>query len=1089
MKIINSTDTIPIKPTYFADDSVSLGTSTLIENVAGYRYYDSDIMNSMVDSKVNKHMFLGLTTEFDIIDVIDDELKSFDLTGPIMLTSASDTNKIIGVDYNYLLIQVSIDSENAVLMSFEHVDTDDETGDKYYTISYRDKVVTLDGTDHITLDNFTSIEDQSFRMVDGGGGSFNMKTRDDSTAKFDGNELFYISRDNENYIPVDAWTSEVDGFTTSNKWIRYEDFYAPEYSTTPSILTVNESGSISGVKTSLLMNFPIDDISTNGTDGSIGLDIIPTKNFKTFASEISIIPDETLSGSNVVDFRDYSRIYSGGSQVDGYAGINLGYTSKYSSVIRMNPDVFTFFHLPRTMTETTIQNSGLEFAGANSGNIPKYGDRIYKRLSNYEDKVWWGGGEHNKIQNGSWLCAWLSGDGAGLTEWVERYYDPGQLDAQEAWDATTITVSEEVNFAPNLNPVQDVISTMTLEPGAYYKYFHVGTSESILDIGKSAVLKFSDFTLSGGVYDETGSGHNGTIYNYDSAAVVSMDIGFGTINQSAILTNKEGEIHVNGSSDLNIEGELSVAGWFYSKDWATGRTTTLFSNYHKGGYKAEYINHGSYYSYAIPDGIGTDHELLILPSELSGADQIIETSNNLIKTQIRSVAIDLDGAVWCAIQNGSDTTILKTAPNGSILESVTINGKVIDQLVIADDNLGYVKVGNNVYTLNLNTIEVGDLILTTANDSYIYLTDYDPSSITSIVARDVDLFENGDVCHIDSDGNLFIDGLPKPISGRKYKTLACDGDNIVVSISEYNSGTVMDIQSKDGLWYWSSPTKEGSITDVNIPFFSKEMLDGVLKDVIYWVSGDTINKYYITDDFDVVLLQSIELDYVIDSISTGDYSGYRLNKRTSVMHDSSPYLKFSIVMVNDSEDIHKQVVCMPVNTLSDNWHHFVLVKDDTALTTTVYVDGESEVTEANHINDKVLYSSGSMLNIGGASVGGDSLFDVIDLDMRSWNGAISEFTIYNEAIDSDDVESLYQTKFASDNVMNWVIDNGDKYFVEEIDRFFKFKKPGQKSQLFNIIIKNLVLSDAEKIEYESYIRSEVLDALPANAKLVEIIWR
>jgi formiminotetrahydrofolate cyclodeaminase len=73
--------------------------------------------------------------------------------------------------------------------------------------------------------------------------------------------------------------------------------------------------------------------------------------------------------------------------------------------------------------------------------------------------------------------------------------------------------------------------------------------------------------------------------------------------------------------------------------------------------------------------------------------------------------------------------------------------------------------------------------------------------------------------------------------------------------------------------------------------------------------------------------------------------------------------------------------------------------------------------------------------------------------------------------------------------MEWVIDNGNKNFVEEFQNVFKFKKPGIKSQFFNVIVKNLDLTDDEKVEYEAYIRSQVAGSLPANLKMVNIIWR
>ena len=130
-----------------------------------------------------------------------------------------------------------------------------------------------------------------------------------------------------------------------------------------------------------------------------------------------------------------------------------------------------------------------------------------------------------------------------------------------------------------------------------------------------------------------------------------------------------------------------------------------------------------------------------------------------------------------------------------------------------------------------------------------------------------------------------------------------------------------------------------------------------------------------------------------------------------------------------------------------------------------------------------------MLNIGGASDGSDPLFERLGLTDRDLDGAVSEFSIFNIPLDALDIESIYVSKFSGNESMQWVINNGKKNYVEELQNVFKFKKPGIKSQFFNVVIKNLDLSDDEKSAYESYIRTMIVGLLPANNKLVNIIWR
>jgi hypothetical protein len=64
-----------------------------------------------------------------------------------------------------------------------------------------------------------------------------------------------------------------------------------------------------------------------------------------------------------------------------------------------------------------------------------------------------------------------------------------------------------------------------------------------------------------------------------------------------------------------------------------------------------------------------------------------------------------------------------------------------------------------------------------------------------------------------------------------------------------------------------------------------------------------------------------------------------------------------------------------------------------------------------------------------------------------------------------------------------------QYFLEEIDRFFKCKIPGNKSQFYNIKIKGL---NIDNIEVQQMIENIIKDTLPKTepsyTKNFKIIW-
>lgn len=1116
MKILNASSVVPVSASYAGDDSITIKGETLrFESNDGYPYIKSTLLNSLVDTKCNKHSFFGMTSAMNTIDLVDDSDKIIETVGPVALglpVSGSDIvlgvdAQVLGVDAQSEIEFVDINDDNAILIVFDHVDTISDR--KYYRINYRDKSLTLDGTNQIYFDNYSGLNNQKFRFSDYTGQTVRLRSVDGDLANWQGEEAFLGYRDGEVINLFNVTETEFDGYNTTNKWVRYENFYAPEYSTTPSILSVDDINSLSGVKTNFLLNAPYESIIVNGDSANIPFDIIPTKNFKTINSELSLIPTSGVSGSDLVDFRDYRRIFTGGNQIEGYANINLGYSSEYSSVITFEGDAYTYFHFPITAPEVSIQEAGFEFAGAFAGVVPEFSDRIYKRLSNYEDKVWWGGGEHHGVQNGTWLCAWLSGDDSGNSTWFERYYNPGQISFENALSSTSEGISESIEFTPNTSPVQDVVSTMTLEPGAYYRYYHVGSGgyEKILESLKGVtddnlVIQLSDFTLGNIVNDESSNNNDGFVSNYDNTDEVTLDIGFGSEEQSAILLNGNSEIQVNSSTTLNVTDNKSISSWIYSRNWTNGRSATLFTNYYKGGDKFEYMNHGLYYSYLVPNAEFNAERFTVIPSELSGSDQLINYDE--INGVPVAVAIDLDGFQWVStyisptVSNPDGQTLLfKLTSSGKVLESVSIDPSdfgEVSQLLVKNDNFGYlVDVDGNYREFDLHDVKFTTTSTPMSGDyAYINISgDFD--SVAGNIL-DLDQFDDGTLCTVQNDGgsgvSLHVGSvIQPPFTNQTFKHIVCDDNKYYFATTYDTAGTIRLYKfNKDDDSIVEQSAMDGSSSAINAPFITKEAINGVVENVIYWVGENQINKYYINSDDEMELVDSFVTDNFKGTVK-GDFSGYKINKVINVVNNSKPYLKYS-ALVGTPPDARKAVLTYPADGLSDNWHYFTIVKSSADENIKLYIDSEIDNDRIlSGVPEPILYLTGSMLNIGGASDGSDPLFELLNLKDRDINGGVSEFSIFNTVLSDDDVSSLYISKFSGNDKMEWVINNGKKDFVEEFQNIFKFKKPGIKSQFFNVVVKNLDLTDAEKSLYEAYIRTEIEELLPANVKMVNVIWR
>lgn len=1100
MKILNADSLKAVSATYVGDEFIDFaGVNAPIVTNDGYPYFVSDVMNSVIDVKSNKYSFFGLTSAMNTTDLLADDTIEISTVGPVALNLTVSGDLVLGVDPQSEIVWVDILDDEAILINLDHVAS--LSGDNYYILNYRNTVLSLDVSDEIYFGTYIGGNGQHFRIVDGISNTIKLQTPDGRFANWGGAESFRGYRDLQ---PIDLYAetiTEFTGYQTTNKWVRYENFYAPEYSTTPSILTVDDANSISAVPTSFILNAPLESIEVGDNSASIPFDMIPTKDFKTIASELSLIPTSGVSGADLVDFRDYKRIYTGGNQIGGYANINLGYSSDYSSVINFGGDKFTYFHFPKTAPEIVIQEAGLEFAGAFAGVIPEFSDRIYKRLANYDDMGWWGGGSHNGKQDGTWLCAWLSGGEDDTSEWVERYYNPGIITSEGALSAGGGEPTFE--YVPNVTPYWDVVSDMTLEPGAYYRYYHVGNGgfEKILESLKgitddNLVIQLSDFTLGNIVPDESGNDNYGYISNYENADVVTLDIGFGSEEQSAILLNGNSEVQVAYSPVLNVADTKSISSWIYSRDWANGRSSTLFTNYYKGGDKFEYMNHGLYYAYMVPNAEFDAERFTVIPSEISTSGDLIDYDG--IDGNPVSVAIDLDGFQWAAtyiaptVEKPTGQTLLfKSTSSGRTLESASIDPNLfgeVAQLLIKDDNVGYmVDVDGEAKEFDLHDIKFTGVEYSIGSDyAFINISgDFDSQSGNVV---DMDQFDDGVKCTIQGNViHLDVDGidLTNTFDLQTLKHVVCDDDKyyFVTTYDSFNTLRLHKLNRYDDADIeYSGMT--GDSASINTPFITKESVEGTVRSVIYWVGKTTINRYFINDDGEMELINTVTSGNFEGTVN-GDFSGYKLNKIIHKLNGSKPYLKYS-VLLGEPPDARKETITYSADLLSDNWHYFAIIKDNPNIS--IYVDGKY-ATGVGGVTEDILYLTGSMLNIGGASDGSDPLFELLGLTNRDIDGGVSEFSIFNIALEEDDVKSLYLSKFSGNDDMEWVVNNGRKNFVEEFQNVFKFKKPGIKSQFLNVVVKNLDLTDEEKDVYEAYIRNEIDGLLPANIKMVNVIWR
>lgn len=1095
MRILAASEIYPVRPVYAWDESLSLGAdNSYFTTDDGFYLYESQTMNKTVDLKMNRNTAIQLLSASDISEIVVDEPITTGVVGNYMIyvsdiSSTTDLQFALAADVSgQMRVTDDMDSDQDEICYF----TVTTFGDKVEIRRGTDGFTSVDG--FISLQSFNGADDQRFELDYAGNGWYRLISFDSEIVRISDSpsEYFYFAFTKDGITGSTISEISLSGFTASNKWVQYSNVYKPDYSSDPSILTPDESKTISGIDLNYMLLSPYYSIRVDSEtrDAILPYDIVPVKNFKSINSDQMLIPTVERS-SESINFRQYERIYSGASQLAGYPEIHLGYRSNYGTIINLYPDKYTYFHLPQTSDEYLLSGTNLRSIGAVAGAAPAYSDRIYKKLSNYGDNIWWGGDE-TQINNGIWLCAWLSGNAVDSV-WMERYYDAGKISYSAAM---TVSGYGGNSFIPiSGDVIWDIPSQMKLTPGSYYKYFHAGKdtlTERVEKIfgnnGERIIFKLNDFVQdSSTVEDSSANKFIGALSFPTVSNVEKLSISVQSEIIPAILfKSNQNEITIPASPAFNTPKTRTTMGWFYLDDWSNEQSAiqseAIYSNYYKGGDKLEYINHGVYYSSILPTP--SEGKVAVLPAN----------SNNAIITQINpqlsgmSTAVDLDGNLYVCGHFGTDTEIFKLAPDGTPIINVEYPSVIFKQIIIKDDNIGYVQDSNSntKWELNLHSLSLGASSYSPNSQTLFLQTDGD---VTSIPYAIFDIFSDGLQCYFDG-ANIRIGGniIDNPQNLNTLSALYCDDDTYLYatyvdtdnkySLGVYNRTTGTWVQKITKSTYSPTPST------INQVFITKERLNNRVQNIIYWIIGTgMVYKYYMSSNDVLSLISEIDISGNTPiSINASDFSGFKLNKVHNDLNGNVPLLKYS-VLINEDNPVKKTVYTSPIG-YSNSWHHIVSVKGESSIE--LYVDGE--LKDSSAISGDMIYNFGSIYNIGGGIIGKNTISTALSSDNRL-NMGVSDFITSNGIVSDITVLAKYDLYFATDIPLQWPVRTQPRNFVERIKSFNKFKIPGRKSQFYNIVVRNLDITDEEKAEYEQVIRKTAEESTPDYLKLKDIIWK
>ena len=860
-----------------------------------------------------------------------------------------------------------------------------------------------------------------------------------------------------------------------------------------------------------LVNIPI---KSSLQENSIAY-ITSLKNYQTSTYNY-LIKESSLTN------REYTNIFTGTNQAHGYGDIYLNFTSSTLEKTFLT-DSETIFHYPATAPSVGIplSASGLVEEGAIAGKNPFTSDRIMLARKDYR--------ELNIptlsaiIADNTWLYSWLSA-GNGDSIWVDRFYTGAKYD---------ITDTEYLLYTVNDPLIIDVPSTMRLLPNRVYKYFHQGpkTIKSYIDQfsyisedGSTKLLEITDWS-SNTLKDNSIHQNNGLI----------------SLNASDLTADYfylDGKSFAQFPATLSLQEsrELYVGFWLKVNNWSEIEGSQIIGNYTDSGVTAG--GYGLFNKQATPTSfislIDLNHNYLYnLNSNFKvTSEQALLESSSITKPIY--IVRTTDQNYW--LINSNNLTAGKYDLNNNLLFSLTsllplknitqveaddieriyVLDNTTNKMIIFDGSTGVVVTPKGIdfkykrfeLASNYKKIPTENVILPSTTSSRIN----DRQSRTVILGVD------GEHSTLDNKNNTWYSvgvnlyknkslyayiGHINYITCDKYnniwllhdlnKLTKINGTSNLIEFTKTYSSTIFDNSTSQQKRFinFISVKENNKETDYTIIIDNQEKTCYLIKS-----NGDIHNKINLLIIPTAFLAKQNFNRNNISFAGYGDFTGYQFqrkyNNKLELVWKAKLSQESGLTSNESQTAISSFTVYLPFSTavLDDGWHYFSFCFSHKDGQVSAYVDS---ILMNSYKFDPFKYKikqSYKPLSIGAVTTDQGILNDSIGIDDKHKLIAyITNLHIYRYAFNIADISLLYKSTFANlYKDLTWNINLGKRNYIEQIDKFFMHKLPGNKSKVFNIKIKNFNASTKQKEIIEQSLSNAIEKIIPADTTLNEIKW-
>jgi hypothetical protein len=824
--------------------------------------------------------------------------------------------------------------------------------------------------------------------------------------------------------------------------------------------------------------------------------------------------------------RTYNKLHVSTNREEGSEKIYLGYQNS-STEYPLLKDRETYFHIPPYTASVPISGTTLIIDGAIGGLFPAVSDRISESRKNY-GKVS-NNGTSSAIPDGTWFCSWLYRNPVtGELTWYDRYFDPKKLDialySTETYNGSNYILNAPLSLdAPDINTViYDVPTTMLLESGVLYKYFHIGekTAQNLLTTfggvsGEYLLLDVHDWSSSGTnqypVTVATSASSESVFVNPSSSQQVVLTSGLGFNNNSNV------QAYIDWNQNYIPTHDFTMGVWCQSNDWNTCPSTQLVGNYStRGGFGIFVDTLKTFPFFVIPET--TFGHLIFLNQDGQGfLDKVVISqlsSQSLFIPKL--LTVDMNDCLFVCSE-GQTPSLYKMDHGGNLLASRTL-GLSNDETVVslAWDEINKHLLVTTTYAMssfNQNLIHIG---LSSNNlspssgyaaSAFTYNTSLSTHSLVTIPnALDLKFIEDVswyilDDLYVYKNDQLFL----APEGGATNLHIAPDG-NIWI-LHGTNNVSVYD----PNVGIFGAPLFSFTVgTDTyhsvkHISFinqYDRATLSTQWVSVIYYkdthfvylnkLNGKVFDIIDINPFINYRVARQLNQDFYNRDFqygTTGDFTGYETKR---VFNALNPHKKLVLkaALRDKTSSIYRYEILKASVSIDDwdknTWKHIVVTHKNRTMS--LYLNGIEQASFQYNGRYELDFDQQPALYVGSPLGVSKGLNSEVGSITSIFNGTIGDIKLYNYSIDPTLLEIFLRAGIAAEDMI-WSIPIPSVNYIEKIERLFKNKLPGSKSSFYDIKLAGTNITDpTTRMLFEEQIKAVVSEISPLHTDLIKVTW-